>query len=706
MKVLLAASSGWAPPAAAVRLALATLRDDAVKPAPKKLILAGVLFFSLAIRLMQAHEGLPYLHHWDEPQVASTALHMMRTGDLNPHFFNYGSFLIYTNLGVDVLHYYYLMRQPEGQEEYLRALDEIKTEHDTGWHWTISHPSFYLWNRWLTALFGTASVALVYFIGLRLGGPWAGLLAAGFLAGLPFHVQHSAWVTTDVPASFFVLAAVLLTLRHFEHGKPSHLIAALASAGLAASTKYNAAVVIAVPLLVFALGALRRSPARPPWLLAAVAIVPAAAFLAGTPCALLDLRKFLIDVGFEVFHYGIMGQGPATGVGWPAFAWQWSTVASKLGVGATALALLGIAGILARREGWIVLLNPVLYSGFMAMQRINAERNLIILCAFSAIAFGVGAMVIVRACAALAERLGKARSLAYAPPAIVIAILTLIPSVTSFSTAWAACTVPEPRTQALLASAALVSTAPSQARVGVPEEIRPHSLDLARMNGTAVVKPWLELVCDPSPYAAIVRPARFAGSYGEAKPSAEVLREAIPPGFRAVEKFGVGHLSLEYFSVRPALEVMSPSPDAASGTWICEARFGASDLESSVPYKSDPNGTLMMLAGGWVQAPSILAGPGRRTLAIRARGQAAQGIQARLVLTVQDEFAEGDPSVVAEKEVDLDRDMQEYVLGFETWKEGLLSLSIWFVNDHYVPEAHEDRNAYLSSIVLLRRSEP
>jgi hypothetical protein len=50
-----------------------------------------VLVFSLCVRIFQAGEGLPYTYHWDEPQIASTALHMLKTGDFNPHLFNYGS---------------------------------------------------------------------------------------------------------------------------------------------------------------------------------------------------------------------------------------------------------------------------------------------------------------------------------------------------------------------------------------------------------------------------------------------------------------------------------------------------------------------------------------------------------------------------------------------------------------------------------------
>lgn len=694
--------------AEAMRAAFSFRSGGGLSAGRERLLLSAILFIALAIRLMQAHEGLPYLHHWDEPQVAGTALQMMRSGDLNPHFFNYGSLLIYANLGVDVVHYLDLMSRPEGQGEHLGAVDDIKTERDTGWHWTISHPSFYLWNRALTALFGTASVALVYLIGSRIGGSWAGLIAAGFLACLPAHVEHSAFVTTDVPASFFALAAVFTSLRYLKDRRPAVLVTALASAGLAATTKYNAAVVIAVPLMAFVLASFAHRSARRAWLWAALPVVPAAAFLAGTPYALLDLRKFLIDVGYEVRHYGIIGQSPATTStpGWGLFAWQWSMVGSMLGVAAATIAFVGFAAILSRRHGWIVVLHPLLYSAYMAGQRVMVERNVVPLYAFAAIGFGTGSALLLSAGAALASLRWRVRRAVVVAPGILVAIVILIHGVKSTTTAWASWTVPEYRTQALLAAARRASGTTPAGGVGVPEEMRPHPLDLERMGGRAAVKPWLDIMCDPSPYAAIVRPARFAGHRGEAVKAGEVLRGSVPAGFRVVETFGRGPLFLDMYSSMPLVEVLVPGggPEA-QGEWGCEARFAPAELDRSVAYREDPNGTLLMLNGGWVATPRTLADPGRRAVVLRASGQGALGEPARLGVSAAIE-SEGAARVqLAQKTFDLEQDTRDYVLLFENKDEGLVSIRVEFINDYWSPERKEDRNAFLGSIVLLRARE-
>src|SRR6476620_1559765 len=67
--------------------------------APQRNVTIALLLLILAaafvLRGMQAWFGMPYLHYWDEPQTAYTALNIIKSGDPNPHFFRYGSLLIY-----------------------------------------------------------------------------------------------------------------------------------------------------------------------------------------------------------------------------------------------------------------------------------------------------------------------------------------------------------------------------------------------------------------------------------------------------------------------------------------------------------------------------------------------------------------------------------------------------------------------------------
>jgi hypothetical protein len=56
------------------------------------LYLLVVLVIATGIRLLGIRYGLPYTLHTDEPTIVDRALRILRTGDYNPHFFNYGSF--------------------------------------------------------------------------------------------------------------------------------------------------------------------------------------------------------------------------------------------------------------------------------------------------------------------------------------------------------------------------------------------------------------------------------------------------------------------------------------------------------------------------------------------------------------------------------------------------------------------------------------
>ena len=92
---------------------------------------------------------LPYLHIWDEPQLATNALRVMQTADFDPHFFHYGSLLLYVDVVIDSLHALTLLGASPRNPEALSAVGEVVLNQDPGWHWQVSHPSFYYWNRLL-----------------------------------------------------------------------------------------------------------------------------------------------------------------------------------------------------------------------------------------------------------------------------------------------------------------------------------------------------------------------------------------------------------------------------------------------------------------------------------------------------------------------------------------------------------------------------
>jgi hypothetical protein len=98
--------------------------------------------------------------------------------------------------------------------------------------------------RWLTALLGLACLPLLY-LGMRsLYGRPSALLSTALLAFAAFHAQSGRFGTVDIPMVFFTLWSFAHLTRLMKSASWFHLLMAALAAGLALSTKLNAALVI------------------------------------------------------------------------------------------------------------------------------------------------------------------------------------------------------------------------------------------------------------------------------------------------------------------------------------------------------------------------------------------------------------------------------------------------------------------------------
>ena len=250
---------------------------------PKTALLIVVLLVAAVLRFWGLARGIPYAVGVDEPEIMARVVTMMRTGDLNPHFFDYPGLLFYLHLPVAILNF--MVGATQGR---WASLAQAGPEH------------FYLWARAVTAVFGTATVFLVYLAATRWGTRHA-LLAAALMAVTPLHVRESHYVLTDVPMTFFVTLTWLLSLA--AHERPTARAFALAgvAAGLATAAKYTAGLALLLPLIAVWM----TLPTKPSRLTAALATVGAgaAAYLVTAPYTLLDLPAFLNGFAGLVGHY-------------------------------------------------------------------------------------------------------------------------------------------------------------------------------------------------------------------------------------------------------------------------------------------------------------------------------------------------------------------------------------------------------------------
>lgn len=346
---------------------------------PKHIALALVIALAFGLRYLQLNIGLPYLYFWDEPLTAGTALQMLKTGDCNPHFFKYGSLVIYLNLLVDQLHYLSLFLTGA-----LQGAEDIHI--GTAWHWAISHPSFYFWNRFLTAAMGVATVFVTYLIGKAMGNAWTGIAAALFLAVLPVHIAHSGFVTMDAPVALFVALTALFSILFIQREQRVHFLLILICVGLAAATKYNSVVAMLLPVAAFVHSSHKREKFY--WL--AIPTLPAIAFLCAMPYALLDFPNFIKDVLHEVIHYKTTGHPGATiAPGWDYLGFQMRAFYHNIGLAGAFFLLCGLIGMYARPALLLVVLFPAAYLLFMSGMTVNFHRNFIQIYPFIAVFVGV-----------------------------------------------------------------------------------------------------------------------------------------------------------------------------------------------------------------------------------------------------------------------------------------------------------------------------
>jgi len=273
-----------------------------------KAALAVVLALGAALRFWNIDAGLPYRIATDEPVMTGRAIQIMRSGNFHPGFWDYPGLYIYLQLIVGCVRY--VIGAMSG---LWQSVNEFHPEH------------LYLWMRMLNAAIGTATIALVYRAGLRWGQSVA-LTAAAILAVWPNHIRESHFALTDVPVTFLTVSTLLMALRAQETGRLWWFLAAGAGAGFAASTKYNGAYALVLPLIA---AVVARPHMRASLRVGAGAAAVAAAglaFLAASPFAVIDLPGFLNGFGALSEYYrprpfqdgaGVYLGHLRVAVGWP-----------------------------------------------------------------------------------------------------------------------------------------------------------------------------------------------------------------------------------------------------------------------------------------------------------------------------------------------------------------------------------------------------
>jgi YYY domain-containing protein len=133
----------------------------------------------------------------------------------------------------------------------------------------VSADKIHLLGRVLAGVFDLVTVWLMFFIGRRLYGKFAGLLASLFTATLVIHIQQSHFFTVDSFVATFVAFTFYWAIRVAERGRWSDYLWMGLSYGLAVASKINVALfglIMALACAVRLFNALREpeeGPAAP-----------------------------------------------------------------------------------------------------------------------------------------------------------------------------------------------------------------------------------------------------------------------------------------------------------------------------------------------------------------------------------------------------------------------------------------------------------
>ena len=242
------------------------------------------------------HEQIPV--HPDEFLSVALPLDMALRNRLNPEFFNYPGFIINTN---------YVLYHLTGTRENMSLADR------QGLPLTTFAPfNWYVFSRAYSVLGSMLAVACAYAIARLLSGRFAATCAGMLVAVSYTLVQHSHYIKPGTLASGWMmlaawasLAALLASRRRSRLG---FYLLACGVAGLAATTRYNAA---AVSIIVVSVGILLINRERSRRYFAQIVVgwflIPLV-FLLGSPITLLEFHHFWRDFTYIVGQYVVTGE--------------------------------------------------------------------------------------------------------------------------------------------------------------------------------------------------------------------------------------------------------------------------------------------------------------------------------------------------------------------------------------------------------------
>lgn len=359
------------------------------------LIMAALFLFAFALRGYGISGSLPYVAHPDEPKVIDSAIHIVKSGDLNPNLYIWPSLYVY--IQALLLKVHMLWGTFRGYYDGAASLPDVT-------HIFTLDSGVYIWARTLAAFIGAITIPVLYRVGKEMfnDSRRVGLAAALMLAVSPLHVQYSHFALMDAPLALmgiFVLWASYRLSRTPSSTRPLlrdplFWQASLAGllVGIATGTKYNGLYLGVVPLIALIMAWRRNrftlSRGRLVGALTGMGVFAALGFLLCEPYLVLDWPAFYNGFTFQVQAYL-----PAENLDQVSASIQrhiTDLAASDMHffMPAALGAFVVLANAPVRNRFWLLVPFPVIYLLAMSRFSLTYVRNLIVVLPFLAILAG------------------------------------------------------------------------------------------------------------------------------------------------------------------------------------------------------------------------------------------------------------------------------------------------------------------------------
>lgn len=238
----------------------------------------AVFGVALILRLIGFWHSIPLTINIDEPTLVSAVIALKSA--LNPGHFDWPHLFIYISFPLYMIAY------------GLRAALGIITELPTVWNTAFY---FFVVSRLFNAFLGALTVIAIYKVGESVYNRRVGLLASAIFAVLPLSVYEDHFSKVETAVTLLCAVCLYFAWQIYKKNTTKSYILAGVFVGLAASTKYNGALmalfVIAASCLHYRKHAKKLTTYAKNLVSAGVASI--LAFVVGTPFALLDYKTFL-----------------------------------------------------------------------------------------------------------------------------------------------------------------------------------------------------------------------------------------------------------------------------------------------------------------------------------------------------------------------------------------------------------------------------